>query len=119
MTRLGTSTAVALMALALGLVTSPDVPLLEGHPAARGVVAGLTALFVVALLDRRAPRRLVGVGAATFALAVAYDAVRGEHGSIILAPGEAARTFEEDGPGGRGRGHRPLGEAVVVEASVA
>jgi hypothetical protein len=47
---------------------------------------------------------------------VAYDAVRGEHGSIILAPGEAARTFEEDGPGGRGRGHRPLGEAVVVEA---
>ncbi len=71
MTRLGTSTAVALMALALSLVTSPDVPFLARHPVVAGVVAGLTALFVVALLDRRAPRRLVGVGAATFAPAVA------------------------------------------------
>ena len=66
MTRLATSTAVALMALALALVTSPDAALLARHPAVAG---GLGALFVVALLDRRAPRRLVGVGAATFALA--------------------------------------------------
>jgi hypothetical protein len=115
-TRLGTSTAVALMALALALVTSPDVPFLAWHPAVAGVVAGLTALFVVALLDRRAPRRLVGVGAATFALAVAYDGVRGEQGSITLVPGEAVRTFEEEGPGGRRLGLRPLGDAIVVEA---
>jgi hypothetical protein len=115
-TRLGTSTAVALMALALGLVTSPDLPPSQWHPAIVVVVAGLTALFVVALLDRRAPRRLVGVGAATFALAVAYDGLRGEHGSITLAPGEAVRAFEEEGPGGRRRGLRPLGEAILVEA---
>jgi hypothetical protein len=115
-TRLATSTAVALMALALALVTSPDVPLLARHPAVAGAVAGLTALFVVALLDRRAPRRLVGVGAATFALAVAYDGVRGEHGSITLAPGEAVRTFDEEGAGGRRLGLRPLGDAVALEA---
>jgi hypothetical protein len=115
-TRLGTSNAVALMALALGLVTSPDLPPSEWHPAIVVVVAGLTALFVVALLDRRAPRRLVGVGAATFALAVAYDTVRGEQGSITLVPGEAVRAFDDEGPGGRGRGLRPLGEAIVVEA---
>jgi len=114
--RLGTSTAVALMALALSLVTSPDAAVLARHPAVAGVVAGLTALFVVALLDRRAPRRLVGVGAATFALAVAYDGVRGEHGSITLAPGEAVRTFEEEGAGGRRLGLRPLGDAVALEA---
>ena len=67
MTRLATSTAVALMALALALVTSPDAALLARHPAVAGVAGGLGALFVVALLNRRAPRRLVGVGAATFA----------------------------------------------------
>ena len=43
------------MALALGLATSPDLPFQKWQPAVGGVVAGLTALFVVALLDRRAP----------------------------------------------------------------
>jgi hypothetical protein len=115
-TRLGASTAVALMALALGLATSPDLPLHEWQPAVGGVVAGLTALFVVALLDRRAPRRLVALGAATFALAVAYDAVRGEQGSMTLAQGQGTRTFDEEGPGGRPLGFHPLGDAVVLEA---
>jgi hypothetical protein len=115
-TRLGTSTAVALMALALGLATSPDLPLRDAQPAVGGLVAGLTALFVVALLDRRAPRRLVAVGAATFALAVAYDTVRGEQGTITLVQGQGTRTFEEEGPGGRRLGLHPLGDAVVVES---
>ncbi|PYQ38886.1 MAG: hypothetical protein DMF77_23040 [Acidobacteria bacterium] len=39
MTRLATSTAVALMALALALVTSPDAALLARHPAVAGVPA--------------------------------------------------------------------------------
>ena len=116
MTRLGASAAVALMALALGLAASPDLPFHEWQPAVGGVVAGLTALFVVVLLDRRAPRRLVAVGAATFALAVAYDAVRGEQGSMTLAQGQGTRTFEEEGPGGRRLGLHPLGDAVVLEA---
>jgi hypothetical protein len=114
-TRLGTSTAVALMALALGLATSPDLPR-RVQPAAGGLVAGLTALFVVALLDRRAPRRLVALGAATFALAAAYDAVRGEQGTITLVQGQGTRTFEEEGPGGRRLGLHPLGDGVVVES---
>jgi len=79
-------------------------------------VAGLTALFVVALLDRRAPRRLVAVGAATFALAVAYDSVRGEEGTMTLAQGQGTRTFDEEGAGGRALGFHPLGDAVVLEA---
>ena len=116
MTRLGTSAAVALMALALGLATSPDLPLHRWQPVVGGVVAGLTALFVVALLDRRAPRRLVAVGAATFALAVAYDAVRGEEGTMTLAQGQGTQTFDEEGPGGRRLGYHPLGDTVVLEA---
>jgi hypothetical protein len=115
-TRLGTSTAVALMALALGLATSPDLPLRDVQPAVGGLVAGLTALFVVALLDRRAPRRLVALGTATLALAVAYDAVRGEQGTITLVQGQGTRTFEEEGPGGRRLGLHPLGDGVVVES---
>jgi hypothetical protein len=115
-TRLGASAAVALMALALGLAVSPDLPFHEWQPAVGGVVAGLTALFVVALLDRRAPRRLVAVGAATFALAVAYDAVRGEQGKVTLAEGQGTRTFDEEGPAGRPLGLHPLGDAVVLEA---
>jgi CheY-like chemotaxis protein len=116
LTRLGASTVVALMALALGLATSPDLPFQQWQPAVGGVVAGLTALFVVALVDRRAPRRLVAVGAATFALAVGYDAVRGEQGSMTLAPGQGTRTFDEEGPRGRALGFHPIGDAVVLEA---
>jgi hypothetical protein len=104
------------MALILGLAASPDLPFHEWQPAVGGVVAGLTALFVVALLDRRAPRRVVAVGAATFALAVAYDGVRGEQGTLTLAEGQGTRTFEEEGPGGRRLGLHPLGDAVVLEA---
>jgi hypothetical protein len=42
--------------------------------------------------------------------------VRGEQGSITLVPGETVRTFEEEGPGGRRLGLRPLGDAIVVGA---
>jgi len=104
------------MALALGLAVSPDLPFQEWQPTVGGVVAGLTALFVVALLDRRAPRRLVAVGAATFALAVAYDSVRGEEGTMTLAQGQGTRTFDEEDAGGRALGFHPLGDAVVLEA---
>jgi len=104
------------MALALGLAVSPDLPFQEWQPTVGGVVAGLTALFVVALLDRRAPRRLVAVGAATFALAVAYDSLRGEEGTMTLAQGQGTRTFDEEDAGGRALGFHPLGDAVVLEA---
>lgn len=115
MTKLGAPAVVAAMALLLGLAASPDLPVLGWHPAVGGVLAGLAALFVVSLVDRRTPRRLVALGAATLALALAHDALRGERGSLTLSEGQGTRTFEEDGADGRPLGLHPLGDAVVLE----
>ena len=78
------------------------------------MVAGLTIVFVISLLDRRAPRRLVAVGVATLAAALGYDALRAEHGTLTLAHGQATSTFERREPGGR-VSSRALGETVVLE----
>jgi len=107
---------VAALALLLGLATSPDVRVLSWHPAAGGILAGLAALFVVSLVDRRAPRQLVAMGAACLALAVGYDALRGEKGAITLGPGQGTSTFDETGPGERPLGLHPLGTALLLEA---
>jgi hypothetical protein len=117
LSKLGTPTAVAAMALVLGLAASPDLRLALGYRAVSGIVAGLAVLFVVALVDRRTPRRLVAVGAATLALALGYDAVRGHRGTITLAEGDGTRTFAETGPGGASIGLRPLGDAIVLAAT--
>jgi hypothetical protein len=113
--KLGTPLAVAAMALVLAVAASPDVPVLSWHPAAGGVLAGLAVLFVVSLVDRRAPRRLVALGAACLTLALGYDSVRGEKGEITLGPGQGTRTFDEVGPGGRALGLHPLGTALAFE----
>lgn len=114
MTRLGTPAAVALMSLGLGVAISPDLPPRGRHPLVGGALAGLAVLFVVALADRRTPRRLVALGVATVALALAYDSVRGERGSITLVEGRGTRNFEEMGPGGRRLGLRPLADGVTL-----
>jgi hypothetical protein len=114
--KLGTPSAIAMAALALGLAASPDLALVMRYRAASGVLAGLTALFVIAVADRRAPGRLVALGAATATLALGYDAVRGERGQMTLGPGEGATAFMELGPGGRELGLHPLGTAVALEA---
>lgn len=119
LSKLGRPTAVAAMALLLGVAASPDLGLVARYRAVSGIVAGLAVLFVVALVDRRTPRRVVAVGAATLALALGYDAVRGHRGSITLAEGDGTRTFEEAGPGGASIGLRPLGDAIVLSATEA
>jgi hypothetical protein len=114
MTRIGAPAAVAVMALALALAASPDLPVRGAHRAVDGVVAALTVVFVVAVLDRRAPRRLVALGVATLAAALAYDSLRAEHGSMTLAEGQGTPTFERQEPEGRLRS-RALGDTVVLE----
>lgn len=115
MTKIGAPAAVALMALALGLATSPDLPVREIHRAVGGILAALTVVFVVTLLDRRAPRRLVALGVATLAAALGYDALRGERGSVTLAEGQGTSTFERQEADGRVRA-RALGDTIVLES---
>jgi hypothetical protein len=100
--------------LLLGLATSPDVALPAPARAVTGVLAALAVLFVLGLFDRRTPRRLVAIGTATLVVALAYDTVRGQRGSMTLAPGEGTRTFQEAGPGGVAIGLRPLGDTLVL-----
>jgi hypothetical protein len=114
MTKIGAPAAVALMALGLGLAASPDLPVRETPRAVAAIVAGLTLVFVATLLDRRAPRRLVAVGVATLAAALAYDALRAEYGSMTLAAGQGTASFERREAGG-GVSSRPLGNTVVLE----
>jgi len=114
--KLGTPSAIAMAALALGVLAAPDLGLMTRYRTAGAVLAGLAALFVIALADRRAPGRLVALGAATVALALGYDAVRGERGRMTLSPAEGTSTFVELGAGGRELGLRPLGTEVALEA---
>jgi hypothetical protein len=116
LSKLGTPTGVAVLAMLLGVGLWPDLTLAGYERAVTGVLAGLTALFVVALVDRRTPRRLVALGAAILALAIAYDAVRGQRGSVTIAPGDGTQTFDEAGPGGASIGLRPLAGTVVLES---
>jgi hypothetical protein len=114
MTRIGAPAAVALMALAAGLAASPDVLPRPGATMPRGLVAVTAILFVVTLLDRRAPRRLVAVGVASLAAALAYDGFRGERGSLVVRPGQGTPAFERQEKDG-GSTVRPLGDTVVLE----
>jgi hypothetical protein len=114
--KLGTPSAIAMAALALGVAIAPDLALVTRYRTAGGVLAGLTALFVIALADRRAPGRLVALGAATVAVALGYDTLRGERGRMTLGAGEGTSTFVELGPGGREVGLRPLGTEVALES---
>jgi hypothetical protein len=117
MTKLGTPGVVAVLALALAVATWPDLGLMDRHAIAGGVVAGLCALLVISLGDRRTPRRLVALGVGVVAIALAYDAVRGAGGTVLLSEGEGTRTFEEVGPAGRRLGLRPLDDQVVLESA--
>jgi len=117
LSKLGAPTVVAAMALLLGLGTAPDLAAFVPARALTGLLAALALLFVIALFDRRTPRRLVAIGAATLLAALAYDAVRGQRGSMTLAPGDGTQSFEESGPGGAPLGLRPLADALVLEGT--
>jgi hypothetical protein len=113
-TRIGGAGGLALLALALGVAVSPDVPLEESPLALAAIAALLTVVLVIALLDRRAPRRVVALGVAALAAALAYDALRAERGLLTLGEGQPRETYERIEP--HRRGPHALRETIVLEA---
>ena len=114
MTKIGGPAALAVLALALAAAASPDLPLEETPRALAGLAAGLTVVLVIALLDRRAPSRVVALGVVTLAAALGYDALRAERGMVTLTAGEATQTFERIDPRW-GAGPHTLRETIVLE----
>jgi hypothetical protein len=115
MTKISGPGALAVLALALGAAVSADLPLQATPLALAGLATGLTVVLVIALLDRRAPRRVVALGVATLAAALVYDAVRAERGILTLTEGAPTHTFERTEPRRR-PGPRALRETIVLEA---
>ena len=114
MTRLGAPAVVSLLSAGLAVAAWPDLPLVGTSPAAGIVVAVLTAAFVVGLVDRRTPRRLVAVGVATLGIALALDAWRGARGTFTLTEGQGTRAFVETSPDGRALRLRSLADTLVL-----
>jgi len=92
---------------------------LPGQPA---VLAALLLLAVVALAARAAaqserPLAAIAMAAGAFVLvgALGVDGLRGHHGTLTLAAGQSRGNFEEQGPGGRSLGLRPLGFAIGAQ----
>jgi hypothetical protein len=114
-TKIGGPAGLALLSLALGVAASPDLPLEEAPRVLAILAAALTVVLVIALLDRRAPRRVMALGVATLAAALGYDALRAERGTVTLAAGEAAQSFARTDPRG-GAGPHALRETIVLDA---
>ncbi len=109
---------LAAAALALHPATGA-VRWLPGQPA---VLAALLLLAVVALAaraagesERRPAAIAMAAGAVVLVGALGVDGLRGHHGTLTLAAGQSRGNFDEQGPGGRSLGLRPLGFAVGAE----
>lgn len=102
-------TVPGLVALLLGLLLHPALPLPHGD-AWRTAVAFLALALIVALVaaSRTLDERLVAAGAALVLLGAAYDEARGHRGNLVLEPGRPVHLFEEEGVRGP-LGLRPLG----------
>jgi len=111
---LGTPAAVATLATALGLLAHPLLRADAWLPGASVVVPALALLLIASLALRSMP--VAALGAAAFVFALGYDTVRGNAGTLTLAPGQGTRTFEEEGPEGRRLGFRPLGFELILES---
>ena len=92
---------------------------LPGHGA---VVAAVLLLAVLGYVARAASARegrlaavLVAAGGVALVAALGADGLRGHHGTLDLAPGQASSTFDEEGPDGRSLGLRPLGFVIGAE----
>lgn len=115
---LGSPAVLAAVALAFAAALHPAVRAGAWLPAAPVVTAALALLLGVALVARAADRpreRALALGVLLVLLALAYDGAFGRRGSLTLAVGQAERIFEEDGPGGRSLGFRPLGFTVGLD----
>jgi hypothetical protein len=109
---------VALMLLlAAGLIQ----PFVEGIPALAAVRAAallMTAVVLVARATVAADWRgagLVAAGAVLVVAALGGDGLRGRRGTLTLVSGQAESYFDEEGPGGRPLGPRPLGFVVELD----
>jgi hypothetical protein len=105
-------------ALLLAAAVHPALRL-ERWPEARAAVPALALLLVLSLLARalagRLADRVLALGALIALVAAGYDGLRGHTGTLTLETGQGSRSFEEEGPGGRRLGLRPLGFAVRLE----
>jgi hypothetical protein len=108
----------AVLALLLAVFLHPSLRALERVPSGTAVLAVVALLFALSLVSGALSGRqdrFVVLGVLVVLGAGAYDSVRGYTGSLTLRPGQAANTFEEEGPGGRPLGLRPLGVEVLLE----
>jgi hypothetical protein len=109
---LGRPGVVASLGVALAGIVHPSLRAREWLPAAPVVVSALALLLVLGLAVRGRSdpgTRLLGLGALLLLAAVGYDGVLGRRGSLTLIVGQAKTSFEEEGPGDRPLGLRPLG----------
>jgi hypothetical protein len=93
-----------------------DVP---GGVTLRAAALLMTAVVLVARATIASDRRgaaLLAVGACLVVAALGADGVRGRRGKLTLLPGQAESQFDEEGPGGRPLGPRPLGFDVGLDA---
>jgi hypothetical protein len=111
--RLGAPPVLAALAMALAAVSHPALAAERWLPAHAVALPALALLTAVSLVMRCGWR--VAAGAAALVLGLAYDSVRGYTGSVTLRPGQATRTFEEEGPGGKVLGFRPFGFDMVLQ----
>ena len=92
---------------------------LPGQAAVLAALLLLAALGLVARAgaggERRLPAGVMAAGALVLVGALAVDGLRGHHGTLTLAPGQSRGNFDEEGPGGRSLGLRPLGFAIGAE----
>jgi MprA protease rhombosortase-interaction domain-containing protein len=115
---LGRPGVVASLGVALAGVIHPSLRAPEWLPAAPVVVAALALLLALGLVVRArrdAGARLLGLGACLLLASVGYDGVLGRRGSLTLVVGQAKNGFEEEGPGARSLGLRPLGFPIGLE----
>lgn len=110
---------IAALGVALGALLHPGLSsALRWGPASSSVLTALLLLLTLALLGRAREGisdLLLALGAATALLAAGHDALRGHAGTLDLAPGQAARVFDEQGRGGKPLGPRPLGFDIRLE----
>lgn len=109
---------VASVAVLLAVAMHPATGL-ERWSGARAVVPALALLFALSLaactFKGRLSDRVAALGALIALAALGYDALRGSTGTLTLATGQATSSFEEEGPGGRRLGVKPLGFTARLE----
>jgi hypothetical protein len=114
---------LASMLAAAALALHPALRASRWLPERAAVLAALLLLAVLALAaraaaarERRLGRALAAAGAALVVAALGVDGLRGHHGTLRLAAGQAQGNYDEEGPEGRSLGLRPLGFVVGAES---